>query len=106
VLAVVLMMSSAIYQRRTGPTYPMRGTLELSGVTYDYRLIRSHDATYDARVAIPRGGSGTAGRLFYKRYPTADPFTAVPMEVEGDQLVGRLPAQPPAGKLEYYVRLD
>ena len=105
-LAVVLMMTSAVYQRRTGPTYPLRGSVEVSGTAYDYKLIRSNNSTHDARVEIPRGAGETSGSLFHKRYPTADSFTEVPMAVEGDQVVGLLPAQPPAGKLEYYVRLE
>jgi len=100
------MMTAAVYQRRTGPTYPMRGSVAISGTPYTYKLIRSNDSTHDARVEIPRGAGEIGGRLFYKRYPTADPFTEVPMTAKGDHLVGPLPAQPPAGKLEYYVRID
>jgi hypothetical protein len=100
------MMTVAVYQRRTGPTYPMRGSVEISDTTYSYELIRSNNSTHDARVELPGGAGEISGRLFYKRYPTADPFTEVPMIAEGDHLVGPLPAQPPAGKLEYYVRMD
>lgn len=106
ILAVVLMMTSAVYQRRTGPTYPMRGSVEISGAPHAYKFLRSNNSTHDARVEFPRGTGEIDGRLFYKRYPTSDPFVEVPMTVEGDRLVGLLPAQPPAGKLEYYVEID
>ena len=105
VLAVVLMMTSAVYQRRTGPTYPLRGTVAISGATHSYKFLRSNNSTHDARVEFPRGTGEIDGRLFYKRYPTAEPFTEVLMVAEEDQLVGLLPAQPPAGKLEYYVQI-
>jgi hypothetical protein len=106
VLAIVLMMTAAVYQRRTGPTYPLRGTVAIAGVDHSYKFLRSNNSTHDARVEFPRGAGEIGGRLSYKRYPTADTFTEVPMVTEGDQLVGRLPAQPPAGKLEYYVQID
>jgi len=106
VLAVVLMMTSAVYQRRTGPTYPLRGTVAIAGVEYPFQFLRSNNSTHDARVEFPRGSGEIDGRLFYKRYPTADSFTKAPMVTDGDQLVGLLPAQPPAGKLEYYVQID
>jgi hypothetical protein len=105
VLAVVLMMTSAVYQRRTGPTYPLRGSLAISGAVLEYELPRSSETTRAARVELPRDGVDVEGRLFFKRYPTTDAFGEVPMTVEDDRLVGLLPAQPPAGKLEYFVRL-
>lgn len=106
ILAVVLMMTSAVYQRRTGPTYPLRGSVEISGAPQAYKFLRSNNSTHDARVEFPRGTGEIDGRLFFKRYPTSDPFVEVPMAVEEDRLVGLLPAQPPAGKLEYYVQID
>jgi hypothetical protein len=106
VLAVVLMMTSAVYQRRTGPTYPLRGSVEISGAPQPYEFLRSNNSTHDARVEFPRGTGEIDGRLFFKRYPTSDSFVEVPMAVEDDKLVGLLPAQPPAGKLEYYVQID
>jgi hypothetical protein len=100
------MMTAAVYQRRTGPTYPLSGTIEVSGTEHPYELLRSNNSTHDARVVLPLLADAAMGSLFYKRYPTADPFTEVPLKVEGPALVGSLPAQPPAGKLEYFVRLD
>jgi hypothetical protein len=44
--------------------------------------------------------------LFWKRLGTADEFTAIPMTAQDGQLVGMLPAQPAAGKLEFYVQLS
>jgi uncharacterized membrane protein len=44
--------------------------------------------------------------VMYKRYPTGDPFTAIPMESVAGDLQAMLPAQPAAGKLEFYVVLS
>ena len=118
IIAFVLMAAAAIYQRSTGPTYPMRGAFELNGQTYRYKLIRSDysDKTNDAaRVEIPDPNPADASltltaKLCYKRFKTDDPFTSVPMRpetVDGKKLlVGYLPAQPAAGKLEYFLTLE
>jgi len=104
--AVILMFSAAAYQERTGPTKEMRGAYEVDGVSFAYELIRSGNSYEDARVAIPGAGGRIHGSLHFKRYPTADEFTSVPLEVEGEELVARLPRQPAAGKLEYFLALE
>ena len=113
VLALLLMLSAAVYQRATGPTYPFRGVFTAGGVENTYRLIRSDlsiETNPAARAIIPDPGDGAAGTLFWKRYRTSDDFTAVPMNPETDEdgekiLVGLVPAQPAAGKVEYYIEL-
>ncbi len=70
---------------------------------YEYRLIRNTLTTGDARVAIP--DPGVPGALHFKRYRTDEDFTSVPSRVEDGELVGHLPVQPPAGKLEYFLTL-
>ena len=45
------------------------------------------------------------GSVAWRRYPTNDPFVSLPMVREGDALKAALPHQPPAGKVEYQVRL-
>ena len=106
VVAVVLMLAAATYQRRTGPTYPVSGSFDVAGQTHEYELIRSAYTTRDARISVPNPGRGVAGTLHYKRFRTSDEFAAVPMHAEQSELVGELPAQPPAGKLEYFVTLQ
>jgi len=105
VLAVLLMLTAGVYQRLTGPTYRLRGQFTVAGETYRYRLIRSAYSTADTMVSIPMPRDQVSGTLSYKRYPTNDEFVSVPLEAHGTQLGARLPAQPPAGKLEYYMTL-
>ncbi len=106
VLAVVLMLSAAVYQRLTGPTYRMRGEFEAVGGVHKYRLIRSAYSTHDTLVTVPDPGSDVTGSLYYKRYNTPDEFTPVQLVQENGGLGARLPAQPAAGKLEYYLVLN
>jgi hypothetical protein len=106
ILAVMLMLTAAVYQRLTGPTQKLRGEFTVADQTYRYRLIRSAYSTADTLVVIPLPLAEVAGTLYYKRYPTGDEFTSVPLAIHGEQLGARLPAQPPAGKLEYYLVLE
>ena len=109
IIAFVLMAASAIYQRRTGPTHPLRGVAQLNGVAYEYKLTRSGTTGEDAKVEFPDPGMDTTGLLYYKRYKVDEDHERVLMRVEGEKgnrkLVGLLPSQPPAGKLEYYITL-
>jgi len=113
--AILLMAAAAVYQRATGPTYPMRGEFTAGGQTFSYELIRSDWSSRTngaAEVVVPDPGpdSVIGARLLYKRYPTPDEFTAramVRQEADGGpRLAGRLPAQPAAGKLAYFIELD
>lgn len=110
VLAVLLMLAAVIYQRRTGPTYPHRGEVTLADTTLQHELVRSHETTAPARVELPDPGPATSAELTYRRFPTDDPFTTVPMEHGTDEdgkpvLFATLPVQPAAGKVEYSVTL-
>jgi hypothetical protein len=102
--ATLITLASAVFQRRTGPTRPVRGTAEVGGAAVSYRLARSHGGTGDqpVRLTAPAGVNGTVA---WRRFPTGDPWQLVPMTRSGSELEAALPHQPPAGKLEYQVRL-
>jgi len=113
-LAALIMLAAVIYQRKTGPTYPLRGEVEIAGMAKKYKLIRSdwsiksNDA---ARVILPSFGDDLKATLQYKRFRTADEFSLVHFEKETNEdgeeiLVALLPAQPAAGKLEYFLQLE
>jgi len=105
-VAGALMLSAVEYQERTGPTMELRGEFEVGGVEQEYELIRSGNSYEDARITVPGAGGQVTGTLHFKRYRTTDEFTAVPLVAEGDELAARLPRQPAAGKLEYFLLLE
>jgi len=107
ILAVLLTLSAAVYQRMTGPTYPMRGSVLLDGEKITYRMVRSHGGQTNQEVEVPvgPGATQTQGTLSYKRYKTDDSWTDLPMVLTDGKLKAELPGQPPAGKLEYRVTL-
>jgi hypothetical protein len=104
-LVVLITVASAFYQRVTGPSYPVRAKVQWQGQTIRARLERTHGGPGDQRVEVRGVGADTRGDLFWRRYPTEDPFIHQGMAYEGDRLTGVLPHQPPAGKLEYRIML-
>ena len=99
------MTSAAIYQRRTGPTYEVRGSTELAGETISYELYRTHEGETDMPVTIPVSGAGITGVVEWKRNKVDEPWNQIPKELNDGNLVAYLPNQPPAGKLDYTVTL-
>lgn len=101
-VALVGMVMLAMYQRLTGPTHPRRGTVIVEGHSIRFRLPRSADTDEPARLTVAAPEDLT-GQLRYRRHPSNDAWSAVAMAREGGVLVGRLPVQPAAGKVQYQV---
>ena len=104
-LAILITLVSAWWQRTSGPTYPIRGQIEIGGHAYPVRLERSHGGPTDQPVRVTIPDAGVRGDLVWRRYPTHEPWQVLPMARTGDVLEAALPNQPPAGKLEYELRL-
>jgi hypothetical protein len=105
VVAVVFTLSLVIYQRATGPTYPLKGKVEIDGKEIGYKFLRSHDTGIDAPVEIEVGDNEISGVFSYKRYKSFDEWTHVEMIKQGGALLAKIPSQPAAGKVEYSVSL-
>lgn len=103
--AAVVTVVAAGWQRRTGPTHPYRTTVAAAGAESRLVLPRSHVTTSGARVAVPASAAADGGTLHWRRYPTAEPFSGVALRREGGELAATMPAEPPAGKVEYYLEL-
>ncbi len=103
VLAVVLAMAVLVYQRRTGPTYPLRLSYELGGQVHAARLVRSGITDAPAVVEVPAPPAGWTGTLNWQRYPTDEPHTATALIAGDEGYEAELPVQPSAGKLTYYL---
>lgn len=103
--ALIVTLLFAVYQRRTAPTYPLKGETGIGGSPVRYDFIRSQDVGKEALVRVEAEDGSIEGTLAFRRYPTSDPFETREMRREGRFLVSEMPSQPPAGKLEYQVRL-
>jgi hypothetical protein len=105
ILAVVITLASAYYQRVTGPTHSIGDSVQFGESIVTYTFARTHGGEGGAPVAVSVGDTSVTGTLVWRRYPTGEPWTQTLMQREGHQLVARLPHQPPAGKVEYHVLL-
>jgi len=54
ILAVVITLTSAYYQRKTGPNHPKNVKITLSDETLKFKLIRSGDSNEDLVIKIPQ----------------------------------------------------
>ncbi len=105
IIAIVVTLASAVYQRMTGPTYPVDGHVVLGGQVIDYRLERSHETTGDQVVEIVAPDLSVTAEMTWRRYPSSDPYQTVPLVRQDAVLRAMLPRQPAGGKLEYQLRL-
>jgi len=105
-IAFVLTVFTAIYQRMTGPTYPISGETNINGELVEYKLDRTHGGEGDHQIEISADDETICGELLWKRYKTNDEWTSIEMIRQDKKLVASLPHQPPAGKLLYHVVLQ
>ena len=104
-VALILTLLLAVFQRMTGPTYPVSGSVEFNNEIAEYEFDRSHGGQGDHTVKIKNDDAGLEAELFWKRYKTKDEWTQVVMQRNENMLMANLPHQPKAGKLLYKIRL-
>ncbi len=105
VIAVVITVASAYYQRRTGPTYDYRGKVTLQENTIGFKLSRVGIVGRDASLRLTIPDTTVMGFVRFKRYKSTDDWTEISMTREGDKLSTSIPQQPAAGKIMYFVSL-
>lgn len=101
--AVAAAMAVAVFQRTTGPTWPVQGQAMMEGKPVQFRFSRSHTAATPMKVAVRADGPGLNLTLAYRRFRAGDNWSSVAMDWDGDAYSAFLPGQPPAGKMEYRV---
>jgi hypothetical protein len=106
ILAFLITASTAVYQRMTGPTYPVDGKTTIANTQIQYEFLRTHETGIDCPVQVEVKNPEISGTVLYRRHKTSDPWTRIPMDRQNDSLVAALPNQPPAGKLQYKVVLS
>lgn len=104
VIAALITVAAAMYQRMTGPTYPERVPVTIEGSEYDISLKRSQTNTHPCTIGLEAPVNIT-GKIFYRKFRTEEEWVSVNMNHDGSRLAGELPSQPAAGKLEYYIIL-
>lgn len=104
-VAVFLTLGLVVYQRATGPTYPIKGKADVAGEEISFRFLRSHDTGTDAPVTVEVSDPQVEGLLEFRRYKSHDEWSRMEMQRSGENLESAIPHQPPAGKVMYNVIL-
>lgn len=107
IIAAIITIAAAVFQRLTGPTYPLRGNINLNEQTISFKLVRSIEIGSNASIKIPYV-ENTDAFIAYKRYKTDDTLTVVRMQKKDNEYFVVLPDLPPAGKYAYsaYYQID
>jgi len=104
-LVIIITLLFAVFQKMTGPTYPIKGKIIINGKNLKYRLPRSNNTGENCQIVLKDNNTISKAFLFYKRHNTKDDFTSIEMKRENNTLVASLPSQPPAGKLDYNIKI-
>ncbi|MEJ5352263.1 MAG: hypothetical protein WHS65_11815 [Melioribacteraceae bacterium] len=109
-LALLITISSAVYQRITGPTYPLKGEIKFESSNKSenkiikYKLERSYSSNQNYTISVKTDDESIKGILYWRRYKFDKDYNTV--EMKGEKILSaELPKQPPAGKLEYFIEL-
>lgn len=105
VLAILITLASVVYQRKTGPTYPIDGEIEIDGKMITYHLVRSQNTGENAEIDLGAAKPEFNATLKWKRYKSHDEWALSPFMMVDGHLKAYLPSQPPAGKIIYEVNL-
>jgi hypothetical protein len=109
VLAFVITLGAAVYQRMTGPTYPKRYNVTVNSTSRELKLTRSLSLDQKSEVRLNINDPSIKARLFFKQYKSNKEFQATEFIYRDDPKHGEffagVPQQPAAGKLEYYIEI-
>jgi hypothetical protein len=106
-LAVVLTLVFSVWQRVSGPTYPLYGRDALNGAPFNYKLERTHAGPGDHVVVVTPGG-GALGTLEWREHAAAAPWHAVDMapSYPAAAIAAPIPHHGPGQKVDYRVTLQ
>jgi hypothetical protein len=104
-LALILTVLLAVYQRLSGPTRPVRGKLDIGGSEVRYKLYRSWTNYQPLPVRVAAPGSRIEFLLHFRRFPflADENWTTVAMVKKDGAFQALVPGQPAAGKVAYKV---
>lgn len=103
-LSLLFTISFAVYQRMTGPTYPIKGKIDVNGSEISFKLLRTWGGSDDALISI-KVPKEIEGFVEWRRYKSHDEWTKMPMIRKGEFIEFGIPHQPPAGKVMYNITL-
>lgn len=118
VLTIVITVSTMIYQKVTGPTYPKKVEVAFEGQNYNFSLLRTNEIGSPCDINLPVEDNEVGAFIYYKRYKVNEEWTKTKMirktanekaffgkGKEIQVLSATLPEQPAAGKIEYHIEM-
>jgi hypothetical protein len=109
ILAFLITIGAAYYQRKTGPTYPKSSEVTVNNKLYKLKLIRSIGLDRDPEIRLAITDTTVKAKLYFRRYPTKDEYQVTDFKYkETSRFKGfcaSVPPQPEAGKLQYYFEI-
>lgn len=119
IISIILMAGIVMYQMITGPTFPKRTSVQMSGkkwngtewVTYrsdniKLKLPRSSEGAYNVQLKLDIPDTNISAEIKMKRFRSYDSWSIYPMKREGDNLTAEIPHQEPGGKVMYQIFLN
>jgi hypothetical protein len=108
-LAILITLAAALFQRMTGPTNPKQVRFTLNGNEYRSKMPRSITNTGDFcnfNFTIKNLPDEVVASLFVRKYRSDEEWAQLPAARTGERFSVKLPIAPPAAKMEYYVSLE
>jgi hypothetical protein len=120
--AVLITIVAALYQRKTGPTYPKRVEAKVNGTSYELNMIRSLALDERSQIKLEINDTSVKAKLFFRRFPSNDDYQKVDFSYrvfnvdsyimnkifkiyKDEGFFADIPQQPEAGKIQYYFAL-
>lgn len=106
IISIILTLSIVFFQRLTGPTYPITGSLQVGSQPVSYRLERSHTSGLDYIIKIQANATEVKGHVMWRKFPSEQNWIQTSLLRDRDILQATLPRQQALQKLEYKVMLE
>jgi len=109
ILAFVITIGAAYYQRKTGPTYPKASEVTVNNQLFKLKLIRSIGLDRDSEIRLAITDTTAKAKLYYRKYPAKEEYQVIDFKYRETKmfkgLYATVPQQPEAGKLQYYFEI-
>ncbi|MBN2280761.1 MAG: hypothetical protein JXQ65_09275 [Candidatus Marinimicrobia bacterium] len=108
IISIILTLVFVVYQKKTGPTYPVKGQKIVADSLVTYKFYRSYDVGKQVPIKIKTNHKNITAYFVHKRLKSHDEWsTKIYLERENESLVGYLPTlNELAGKRVYKVYLN
>lgn len=122
ILTIIITLSAAYYQRKTGPTYPKQVDVMVNNEEYGLKLTRSLEIGSKSGIKLSIEDTTISAKIYYKRFNTSDEYQSADFKYEShpidswlmnkvfkmtqeDGYFAYVPEQAAAGKIQYYFEI-